>query len=371
MIPLWVAEMDVPLAPAISDRLRRAIDAGDTGYPTGTALGEAFAGFAARRWAWDDVEVARTAVVPDVMHGLFATVTALTRPGDAVVVNPPVYTPFYSYTEHHGRRIIEAPLGSDLRLDLSALEEAFVEATARGAAAVFLLCNPHNPTGTVHTRDELAAVLDLADRYGVRLVSDEIHAPLTLPGARFTPLLSVDGAQRSIVATSASKAWNLAGLKAGLLVAGSDAGEDLARIPGWLSRGASHLGVLAHTAAFTDGEEWLDRLIVGLDANRDLLGRLIGEHLPQVGWQQPEATFLAWLDCVGLHGLHGVQAAVAAGTGFSDLTGAARLFYDRAQVALSPGETFGPGGEHHVRLNFAASQDVLIRAVTAMGEAAR
>lgn len=368
VVPLWVAEMDVPLAPAIAARLHRSVEEGDTGYPVGSALGAAFADFAARRWGWDNVEVARTAVVPDVMHGLFAMIEALTAPGDAVIVNPPVYTPFYLYTEHHRRRIIEAPLGADLRLDLETLEHAFRDATKDRNTAVFLLCNPHNPTGVVHTREELTAVATLADRHGVRVVCDEIHAPLTLPGARFTPMLSVPGGEQAIAATSASKAWNLAGLKAGLLVAGPAAAADLARVAGWLARGASHLGILAHTVAYTDGEEWLDDLIAGLDENRALLGDLLAQHLPQISWSPPEATFLAWLNGSRLPN---VSAFPTSGTGFSDLTGVARFFHDQARVALSPGETFGTGGNQHVRLNFATSQQVLTDAVAAMGDAVR
>src|SRR6185503_12712764 len=140
--------------------------------------------------------------------------------------------------------------------------------------------NPHNPTGVVPTRTELQAVAELAARYGVRVISDEIHAPLVLPGASFTPFLSVPGSADGFALFSASKGWNLAGLKAALLVAGPDALDDLARLPEEVGHGPSHLGVLAHTAAFTDGGEWLDQLLAGLAANRELLGRLVAERLP-------------------------------------------------------------------------------------------
>lgn len=367
VLPLWVAEMDVALADPIAATLRRAVDDGDIGYPTGTALAEAFSGFAATRWHWDDIVPERTLNVADVMSGQFEVIRTLTEPGDAVIVNPPVYTPFYAYTAHAGRRIVEAPLGTDLRIDFDTLEDAFVSATTGNRNAVYLIANPHNPTGVVHTRYELTHVATLARRYGVRIVSDEIHGPLVLPGTHFTPLLSVPGAENAFAVTSASKAWNLAGLKAGIVVAGTEATE-LQQLPGWLARGASHLGVLAHTAAFRDGGPWLDALIAGLDSNRALLGRLLAEHLPTVAHTPPEGTYLAWLDCAALE--DALPTTDGAATLFSDMTGATKLFYDRGRVALSSGAVFGPGGAGHTRLNFATSQAVLTDAVTRMGAAA-
>ncbi|MET9085854.1 aminotransferase class I/II-fold pyridoxal phosphate-dependent enzyme [Streptomyces sp. NPDC004237] len=371
VLPLWVAEMDVPLAPHIASALHQAIEVGDTGYPVGTALAEAFSGFADRRWGWNTIDVARTAVVPDVMTGMFEVICSLTSPGDIVVVNPPVYSPFYTYTAHASREILEAPLGKNLRIDLGALEEAFRHVNVRGKRAVYLLSNPHNPTGVVHTREELSAVALLAREYGVRVVSDEIHGPLVLPGAQFTPLLTVPGAENAFSVTSASKAWNLAGLKAGLVVAGAEASAQREVVPAWLGRGASHLGVIAHTVAFQTGGAWLDALIEGLDSNRALLGRLLKEHLPTVGYQPPEGTFLAWLDCTDLDVEQATGDKTDGPSAFTDLMGPTKLFHDQARVALSSGEVFGPGGANHVRLNFATSQAVLTEAVTRMGEAVR
>src|SRR5947209_12968234 len=209
VLPLWVAEMDVRLAPTIAEALRRAIDTGDTGYAYGTAFAEAVADFASRRWQWDDLEVGRTAIVPDVMQGVVEMLRLVTDRGDAVIVNPPVYAPFYAFVSHDGRRVIEAPLGAGGRIDLGALEEAFARAGAPGAKVAYLLCNPHNPTGSVHTVDELRGLADLARRFGVRVVSDEIHAPVILSGSRFVPYLTVPGSENAVAVTSASKAWNL------------------------------------------------------------------------------------------------------------------------------------------------------------------
>ena len=366
VLPLWVAEMDVKLAPTVADALRRAIDNGDTGYPCGTELAEAVSEFASRRWQWHDLEVSRTAIVPDVMLGIVEMLRLVTNRGDAVIVNPPVYAPFYAFVSHDGRRVIEAPLDVDGRIDLGALEEAFARATAPGGRVGYLLCNPHNPTGTVHTADELRGVAGLARRFGVRVVSDEIHAPVILSGSRFTPYLTVPGAENALAVTSASKAWSLSGLKAALAIAGPEAAADLRRMPEEVSHGPSHLGVIAHAEAFRTGGDWLDTLLDGLEANRALLGDLIAEHLPGVKYQRPQGTYLAWLDCREL----GFDEEVVDGLAeVADLSGPARWFLDHARVALSSGHVFGTGGAGHVRLNFATSQAILVEAVSRMGRA--
>ena len=366
VLPLWVAEMDVKLAPTVADALRQAIDNGDTGYPCGTELAEAVSEFASRRWQWHDLEVSRTAIVPDVMLGIVEMLRLVTNRGDAVIVNPPVYAPFYAFVSHDGRRVIEAPLDVDGRIDLGALEEAFARATAPGGRVGYLLCNPHNPTGTVHTADELRGVAGLARRFGVRVVSDEIHAPVILSGSRFIPYLTVPGAENALALTSASKAWSLSGLKAALAIAGPEAAADLRRMPEEVSHGPSHLGVIAHAEAFRTGGDWLDTLLDGLEANRALLGDLIAEHLPGVKYQRPQGTYLAWLDCREL----GFDEEVVDGLAeVADLSGPARWFLDHARVALSSGHVFGTGGAGHVRLNFATSQAILVEAVSRMGRA--
>ena len=366
VLPLWVAEMDVKLAPSVADALRTAIDNGDTGYPSGAAFAEAVSEFASQRWQWHDLEVSRTAIVPDVMLGIVETLRLVTDRGDAVVVNPPVYAPFYAFVSHDGRRVIEAPLDADGRIDLDALEEAFAHARALGGKVAYLLCNPHNPTGSVHTFDELHGVAERARRFGVRVVSDEIHAPVILSGARFIPYLSVPGAENAFALISASKAWNLSGLKAALAIAGPEAAADLRRMPEEVSHGPSHLGIIAHAEAFRTGGEWLDALLLGLDENRTLLGDLITEHLPGVKYLPPQGTYLAWLDCQQL----GFDEEAADGLAVvADLSGPARWFLDHARVALSSGHVFGTGGAGHVRLNFATSQAILTEAVSRMGRA--
>ncbi|WP_370653189.1 MULTISPECIES: MalY/PatB family protein [Mycobacterium] len=370
VLPLWVAEMDVHLAPTVAEAIHRAVDAGDTGYPHGKSYAQAVSEFAAQRWRWD-FSVGHTRVVPDVMLGVVEMLRLVTDRGDNVIVNSPVYAPFYAFVSHDGRRVVEAPLGPDGRIDLATLDDSFAQArkhAGRSGAVAYLLCNPHNPTGAVHTGDELLAVADLARRHGVRVVSDEIHAPLVLAGTHFTPYLSVPGAENALALTSASKAWNLAGLKAALAIAGPEAAADLSRMPEEVGHGASHLGLIAHTAAFRTGGDWLDALLTGLDENRTLLTDLVGEHLPGVQLLRPQGTYLAWLDCgeLGFDDAHTEGPKVV-----SELSGPARWFLDHARVALSSGHIFGTGGAGHVRVNFATSQAILTEAVTRMGGALR
>lgn len=367
VLPLWVAEMDVPLAQPIASAVHDAIDLGDTGYPAGTAYAEAFAEFAAERWGWMNVEVARTAVVPGVMGGVVEALRLISHPGDVVIVTPPVYAPFYAFAAHAGWQVSEAPLGSDGRLDFASLDRAFVAARAISDSPVLLLSNPQNPTGVVHTRQELERLAALAHHHGIRVISDEIHAPLVLAGAEFTPYLSVDGTSDGFAVVSASKGWNLAGLKAALLIAGEASIDELAQLPEEVSHGPSHVGVLAHSIAFREGGEWLDALLAGLDENRELLALLIEQNLPSTRLVRPEATYLAWLECTSLdlephEDQPGLRTAV-------DLAGPAEFFVRNARVAVSSGHVFGAGGRGHVRINFATSPAILTEAVVRMGDA--
>lgn len=347
VLPAWVAETDFPLALPIREALLAAISRDDTGYAMPGKLPQAFAGFAGRRFGWQ-VEPERVRLVVDTMSGVLELVRGLTAPGDGVVVNPPVYAPFFMATREAGRRIVHVPL-VDGRVDPEGLERAFAD-----GATAYLLCHPHNPVGRTHERGELEAIAALADRYGVTVISDEVHAPMTLPGSTHVPYLTVgDG----VCVTSASKTWNLAGLKCAVIVAGSESMHATLneRIPPYLGAHASLFGVLAATAAFDHGDEWLDALLRHLDRNRALLGELLEEHLPDVGSVPPQAGYLAWLDCSEL-GL-GIDPADA--------------FLERGRVALGSGPTFGEQGRGCARLNFGTSGALLEEAVRRMALAAR
>lgn len=346
VLPAWVAEMDVVLAPAVVEAIAGAAASGDTGYAQGTGYAEAIAAFAADRCDWSP-DIGRSIMVADVMAGAVELLRQVTGPGDAIVVNPPVYPPFFDFLAHLDRRVVPAPLTAEGRLDLSTLEDAF-----RGAQG-YLLCSPQNPTGTVHTAAELSTVAELAERHGVRVVADEIHAPLIHPGSTFVPYLSRPEAGRGFAVWSASKAWNLAGLKAAVVFAGPDAAADLAAVPEVVTHGPSHLGVLAACAGLNHGRDWLDAVLAELDENRNRLTELLAAHLPGVGYRRPAGTYFAWLDCRTL--------------GLGD--DPAQAFLDRGRVALVPGPTFGPGGAGHARLNLATSPELLAEAVRRMAAA--
>jgi cystathionine beta-lyase len=353
VIPLTVAELDFALAPPVLDVLREAVEASDTGYSFAEPeLGEAFAGFAARRWGWD-LDPATVTAVTDVGVGVVELLRALSRPGDSVAISPPVYPPFFGWTPEASARLLEVPLARDddgYRLDLAAIEAAFAT-----HPAVYLLCNPHNPVGRVHDQDELAALVRLARLYHVTIVSDEIHAPLVLPGSTFTPILAVPGAAEvAISVVSASKAFNLAGLKCAAVVAASPVMAAVVdRLPPDTNWRTGHFGVLASVAAFRDGDEWLDRLVATLDARRTQLGDLLTDRLPMVRWHPPQSTFLAWLDCTAL--------------GRDDEPH--DLFLERGRVGLQAGLRFGAVGAGHVRLNFGTGPAVLEEAIARMAAA--
>ena len=350
VLPLTVAEMDYPLAPVIADQLGEAITRSDTGYAIALpALGEAVASFAARRWSWL-VDPGQVTAVADVGVGISELLRVVTANGGSVVISPPVYPPFFDWVEESGASLVEAPLllaEHGWTLDLERLEREF-----RSGAAAFVLCNPHNPVGRVHSPEELVALVALAHRFGVVVISDEIHAPLVLPGATFTPLLTVPGAADTAISViSASKAWNLAGLKCASIVTAHPAmAAIVAQLPPQTQWRIGHFGVIASVTAWNFGDDWLDCLLGTLAARRSQLGALLLVELPEIDWRPPEATYLAWLDCRAL------------GTGDRPRD----LFLERGRVALEPGPRFGTPGAGYVRLNFATSSDILVSAVTAM-----
>jgi cystathionine beta-lyase len=346
VLPVFVAETDVEPAPVVRDALVEAIGLGDLGYAEPGALHQAFAGFARRRFGWAP-DPARMQLMPDVMAAIVELLRVLTEPGDGVVVATPAYPPFFDGIPEAGRQVVDVPLaGRELDLD-------GIDAALAGGARALLLCNPHNPTGRVYDRATLESVAEIADRHGAVVVSDEIHAPLTLPGAAHTPFGAL-GDRRAVVLASASKAFNLAGLKCAIAVACSDeVAAGLQRLPEEVRFRAGVLGVIASQAAFERGDEWLDELLAALDANRRLLGELLDGQLPDVGYTAPEASFLAWLDCRAL--------------GLGDDPAAA--FLERGRVALEPGPSFGAQGRGFARLNFGCSADVLEEAVRRMAAA--
>ncbi len=354
---MFVAETDFPLAPRITEVLAEAVAIGDTGYtPPDPGIRAAFAGFAGRRFGWQ-VDPARIRTTADVMMGVVEILRAVTTPGDRVVTTPPVYPPFAMCTAEAGCLVEPVPLtdtGSGWELDLAGIEAAL----AGGARAV-LLCNPHNPTGTVHSAASLAALAEIAARHGAVVISDEIHAPLVHGDGVYTPFLAASPAAAEVgyAVTSASKAYNLAGLKCALMVTAADG-------PAAVLRGLSDevewrtglFGANAGVAAFDPASDaWLDSLRVTLDGNRRLLADLLAAHLPEAVYRVPDAGYLAWIDLSAY--------------GWGD--DAASYLRRAAKVALHHGPLFGPQGVGFARLNFGCAPELLTEAIERIGAVAR
>ncbi|MBM7791236.1 MalY/PatB family protein [Tenggerimyces flavus] len=356
VLPVWVAEMDYPLAPPIREVLHSFVDRGDTGYPWVGELPSAFASFALARYGVA-VDPSRAYVVSDIMRGIQVALEVLTPPDSGVAFLTPAYPPFFESVPYVGRRVVSVPLVFAASGRPSVDLDRLASALARPDVSAFLLCNPHNPTGRMFTAGELSAMAEIAERSDVVVLSDEVHAPLTYGAARHVPFwsLSSDVARRSVTFVSASKAWNVPGLKCAMALAGSpEVSKALQTLPAEILVGSSVLGIAANIAAFRSGLPWLTETLDYLAVNRTLLQSLLAEKLPSVRYALPDATYLAWLDCRDL-GL-GPDPAAA--------------FLERGRVAAVGGHHFGvEEGTGFVRFNFATSKAILTEAVARMASA--
>ena len=342
-----VAEMDFGAAPPILDALAELSAAANFGYlppPMAQELAEACAGFMARRYGWQ-ADPADIHPIPDVIKGLELAITQFSRPGSPVILPTPAYMPFLIVPEFLGREIIQVPMLDDgtgfFTFDLDGIDAAF-----RAGGQLLIFCNPCNPLGRVFTAAEIAQLTDLVDRHGGRVFADEIHAPLVYPGQRHIPYAATSqtAAGHSLTATSASKAWNLPGLKCAQVVLTNDADrQHWADLGVFASHGASNPGVVANIAAFRYGEPWLDEVLGYLDDSRRLLAGLVRQHLPGVRYRPPDGTYLAWLDCTAL------QLPQTPG----------ELITDQARITVVDGPAFGTGGAGAFRFNFATPQPIL------------
>jgi cystathionine beta-lyase len=349
VLPAWVAEMDVRPCPPVQDAVRDAVERGVFGYPPvdplALGLPQALAAFALERYGWI-VDPGLVLPSGDVMAGVrFAVETLCHRA--PVVVPVPSYRPLLDVVALTGRQLVTVPaLDADRCLHVAAIDAAF----ARGARTL-LLSSPHNPLGRVWTRAELEALRDVVLRHGARVVSDEIHAPLVLPGAIHVPYAALDGtAEHVTTVTSASKAWNVPGLKCAQIVVGTRA--DLAALgaaPPVANHGLSPLGLAGTVAAYTRGTPWLDGVVAALAERRVELASLLDRQLPEVAWTPPEGTYLGWLQVPG-----DADPAVRARA---------------AGVLVARGPEFGAGFDRFVRLTFATSSERLRRIVDRLAAA--
>ncbi len=346
VVPAWVAEHDLRPPDAVFDALHALVDDAAFGYTRRARdLGPAFARWAAQRHRWE-VDPDLVAWHVDVLQGVVAAITALSEPGDGLVVTPPVYYPFLSIAATTGRRQIDWCLRRDehgWHLDPGELDAVL---RRNRHARVLLLSHPHNPTGRVLGTDALAAIVEVCADHDVAIVSDEIHGDLVYPGVDFRPLLTIPGAaERTVTVTSAAKTFSLSGLRCAVSVHGDD--EIRRRVlgahPPLLLGHPGRAGIEATIAAWDHGADWTDGLVSLLRERRDQLARRLAAEAPHVRWFVPESTFLAWLD-VSACGLGPEPAAT---------------LLERARVSVSEGRDFGPGGEDHVRLNFGTSSEVL------------
>lgn len=345
VLPAFVADMDFKVAPSIQTAITQLTDKYDYGYgqmADTVPLFEAFSEWMARRHNWRP-DPTLTHAQTHVVQGLLATLVAFTEPGDGVIVQTPIYPPFLRYTTESGRRVVENPLvhdGTRFVLDVEGLERAAADAT------MILLCNPHNPSGRVMTRTELESIATVAATHNLTIVSDEIHADLVYPGETHIPMETIGtAAERTVTLTSATKGFNIPGLRTSVAHFGSPALKERfdRKFPAHLLGGPNRIGVAATIAAWCESEDWLNSVMLYLERNR----RRVAEWAAQanLGHYLPESTYLAWLDCRRLNLPAGVTLQ--------------QHFLEHGKVAVSEGSDFGESGRGHVRLNFATSEGIL------------
>lgn len=362
-LPFWIAEMDLPTAAPIVAAVADAVGREEWGYPLAdadTGVPEALAGWCASRYGWT-VEPARVHLVPDVLRGVELCIDHFSPPGAPVVVPTPAYMPFLALPEVVGRPVVEVPcrrLEGSPAEGRAGLDLDGIDAALGAGAGTVLLCQPHNPLGRVYGAEELRGLARVVADRRARVVSDEIHGPLTYPGTPHVPYASVneEAAGHSLTVVAATKAWNFPGLKCAQVVTTNDADERR-----WQSlsplrtHGSSTLGIRASVAAYREGGPWLEAALTHLDRNRHLLAELLAAHLPEVGYRPPQGTYLAWLD-LRRCGLEREPAEV---------------LLERGRVATVAGPACGEVGGGHVRFNFATSASLVEQAVTAMATAVR
>ncbi len=342
------AVMDYELAEPVQVALMSLVKNSDTGYLGNVPeLAQALSFFANQRWDWQ-IDPSIIKIAPDVGVGVIEICRLILKPGDKILINTPVYYNFYNWIKELHCEVVDAPLAeNELRytLDFPAIAKAYAS-----GVKVHILCNPHNPVGALFTKSELAELADLAKQYGVRIMSDEIHAPLVYKENTFTPFLSASESAREVgfAFLSATKAFNIAGLKCAQIIAQSDQNlATLGRLPLAVHSRASLFGAIASAAAYQDGTSWLDAVIDELDSSRKFLKELISKSGIAIEYRMPEASYFGWLDLRKFE----LQGEIAS------------KFISEGKIAIAPGNFYGPSGSGFIRINFATSKEITQDAV--------
>jgi cystathionine beta-lyase len=347
VLPLPVAEMDFPTAPKIKAALTDMVERSDTGYlGPFPELFDAFANFSAKRWGWQ-VDTKQMRMATDVGVGIVEIMRTLIKPGEKVMLNSPVYENIWRWVSEVHATTVDTPLSEDnlsYKLDLAAIEKEY-----QNGVKVHILCHPHNPVGAIFSKDQLSDLADLAKKYQVVILSDEIHAPLTYDAKTFTPFLNVSQNAKvvGITITSASKSFNLAGLKCAVIITESTKLQERINVmPPAVTWRASLFGAVASTAAYAESVDWLDGVLITLDQNRKLVEKLIATKAPAIKYRIPDFGYLAWLDLSAL--------------GLGEDPSAAIL--EKGKLAVNGGVLYGPKHKSFVRLNFGTSPEIITEA---------
>jgi cystathionine beta-lyase len=355
VLPMWVADMDLPAAPEIIAAMQERVAHGIFGYPGELpGLKEAILAWLEERYAWK-VSAEQLVFLPGVVVGFNLMAQTVCAGGAGVLVQTPVYPPFLDVGAHASVPLLEAPLypneTGDYQIDFDRFEQE-----AKKNTAMFLLCNPHNPVGRVFTRAELERMAEICLRHGVVICSDEIHSDLVFTGNYHLPIACLDAAiaGQTITLMSPSKTFNIPGLEFSFaVISNPELRKKVKRARRGLVGGVNLLGMVAARAAYRHGREWLDALLPYLEANRDWLARAVQESLPGIRMPLPQGTYLAWLDCR------------AANLGVDPCA----FFSRAAKVGLNDGRTFGTGGEGHVRINFGCPRSLVVQGIEQMAAA--
>lgn len=346
LLPMWVADMDFQAPAPVREALKKAIDHGIFGYAmTTNETNETIVNWLKTRHGWN-IESEWLVYSPGVVFAISMAIQALTEPQDAILIQTPVYAPFFSMINQNQRTLIENPLvlqNNRYMMDFEDLEEKLKQ-----NVKMMILCSPHNPGGRVWKREELEKVYNLCQKYDITLLSDEIHADLVYKLHKHIPISSLHHHDNNKVITfvSPSKTFNLAGLQASaVIIEDKEMREAYTRMQqkqGFFSLNA--LGIVGLEAAYRDGEEWLEHLLAYLQDNIEYASRFIHKRLPKLKIMEPEGTYLIWIDCRGL--------------GLSDAR-IRTLLLEQGKIALEPGTKYGQYGSGFVRLNIGCPRELL------------